>query len=121
MNCSGGRFVQATKSKTSALTSVFMSAAVVPLKLIEVVIWTEVVLHGLSHLLPSKVGVPKWPALHMLGMRRWKGGGHMSKRAWLLSYPGLSVDPKLTTTRALPFAQRVNTWPVCRRTQCRPR
>ena len=63
--------------KVALFAGVFMSAAVVPLKLIEVAIWTEVVLHGLSHLLPSKYGVPKWPALHMLGVRRWQGGGHL--------------------------------------------
>ena len=63
--------------KVALFAGVFMSAAVVPLKLIEVAIWTEAVLHGLSHLLPSKVGVPKWPGLQMLGLRMWQGDGHL--------------------------------------------
>ena len=48
----------------------FMTAAVVPLRPIDDAICTARVLHGLSHALPSKCGVPKYPGLQTL-----EGGG----------------------------------------------
>ena len=48
----------------------FMTAAVVPLRPIDDAICTARVLHGLSHALPSKCGVPKSPGLQTL-----EGGG----------------------------------------------
>ena len=56
--------------KVTMFEGAFMVAAVVPLKLSEEAIWTEAVLHGLSHALPSKCGVPKYPGLQTL-----EGGG----------------------------------------------
>ena len=61
--------------KVAMLAGAFMTAAVVPLRPIEEAIWTEAVLHGLSHAVPSKCGVPKWPGLQTLG-----GGGGGGRR-----------------------------------------
>ena len=56
--------------KVAMFAGAFMTAAVGPLRPIDDAICTACVLHGLSHALPSKCGVPKYPGLQTL-----EGGG----------------------------------------------